>query len=273
MQSYAKIGFQDFFDEAKIIFQEVSDHDKLLAEKYGFDYVGMPDNQGIQGGNKLISEHLTTDYVLILENDNPVVESEETTYKRILKALEYLENGTLDLMRLRHRWHFGEGFSIFKYSRYYPVQHLHEKFCHSEQIVNDPPPIKFLRRLFRPLKALRMTGRAVYYEKEPHKLFPKYIHQLEDGLFSVDSRSLFWTNQCVLLSRDLYKQLLDYADAHPAGRTINNFQYLEPNLDCWWWKKQHFKIGIGDGVFTHNRFDDSWRAEHRAFNVEVASTH
>jgi len=98
LQSYEKIGFKNFFDEAKIIFQEISEDDKKLAQKYGYDYVGIEQNLGIQNGHKLIHDNLNTDYILVLENDNPVVEDKDTVYKRLLKSLELLENNKIDLM-------------------------------------------------------------------------------------------------------------------------------------------------------------------------------
>ena len=269
LQSYAKIGFKEFFDEFKIIFQEVSDQDIALAKKYGIDYIGLPENVGIQEGQRQINENIQTDYVLILENDNPVIEDAETSFMRLSQALDHLEQNNLDIMRLRHRWNFGEAFCIFKYSRYHPIRELHESFCHPKQIINDPLTIKWLRRTFRPFKKIRICGRAVYFEKNPHKIFPKYIKKLDKELFSVDSKVLFWTNQCVLLNRDVHRKILDYADAHPTKRTTVGFQYLEANMDCSWWKQQHFKIGVGTGIFTHARFDDSWREEHWAFNTET----
>lgn len=46
---------------------------------------------------------------------------------------------------------------------------------------------------------------------------------------------------------------------------------MEHALNSRWWRRRHFKIGFCDeGVFTHNRFDDSWRPEHAAFNAAIS---
>lgn len=270
LQSYEKIGFKDFFDQAKIIFQEFSLEDKKLAEKYGYEYVGTKENLGIQHGHKLIYENITTDYVLVLENDNPVIEDSSTSFHRLLQAVELLENGTIDLMRLRHRWKFGESFSLEKYLQYFDVQNLHEKYCHDSIVEHSLDSfIKPIKRFLRPDKADRLAGYSLYFEKYPEKIFPKFIKKIEDELFSVSSYIMPWTNQSVLLKRRFYGELLEYADKNPSSRTANGFQDLEKPLNSKWWRDQNYQIGIGEGIFTHNRFDDSWRKSHQAFNENI----
>ena len=270
LQSYEKIGFKDFFDEVKIIFQEISEEDKKLAEKYGYDYVGTEKNLGIQEGHNLICENMKTDYVLVLENDNPVVENKETVYKRLFQALELLENNTIDIMRLRHRWNFGEGFGLKKYLDFFNIKKLHKNYNYIEpksSLINSF--IKYFKRFLRPDKAKRLAGYSLYCEKFPDRLFPKYIHKLDDELYSVSSNIMAWTNQSVLLKRELYEKLLKYANEHPSSRDANGFQDLEKPLNCKWWREHDYKIGVGEGIFSHNRFDDSWKKSHPAFNPAV----
>ena len=271
LQSYEEIGFKDFFDQAKIIFQEISLEDKKLAEKYGYEYVGIKKNLGIHNGHQLIHDNITTDYVLVLENDNPLTEDTVTTFSRLLEAVELLENGTIDVMRLRHRWQFGEGFSLEKYLEYFDVQNLHEKYCHDKI---DPKSfdnlIKSVKRLVRPSKAERLAGYSLYFEKYPDEVFPEFIKKIEDELFSVSSSIMTWTNQSILLKRSFYGELLKYADENPSSRTANGFQDLEKPLNSKWWRDQNYQIGVGEGIFTHNRFDDSWRKSHHAFNQSIS---
>lgn len=274
LQSYEKVGLKDFFDEVKIVFQEVSEEDKELAKKYGYEYVGINKNLGIQNGHTLIAENLSTDYVLVLENDNPLVEDKDTVYARLAKALSLLQDNKIDIMRLRHRWEFGEGFCLEKYTNMFDVQNLHEKYSYDTTIVNSTftqSLYKFFKRSLRPLKAMRVAGYSLYFEKEPHKVFPKYIDKLEEELFCINSYIMTWTNQSVLLKLELYKKLLKYAQENPSSRTANGFQDFEKPLNSMWWRKQNYKIGLGEGIFTHNRFDDSWRESHHAFNTTISS--
>jgi hypothetical protein len=270
LESYQKIGFKNLFDEVKIIFQEITPEDKKLAEKYGYDYVGTEKNLGIQNGHKLIHDNLSTDYVLVLENDNPIIVDNKTLKERISKSIEHLENGNIDVMRLRHRWNFGEGFSLEKYTEYYDVKNLDEKYC-SEDIKTSffSSLKKSAKRFFRADKSLRIAGYSLYFEKEPQKVFPKYIKKIDEEIFSVSSNILTWTNQSAFLKRKFYGELIDYAYANPSSRTSNNFQDLEKPLNCKWWREQNYKIGVCEGIFTHNRFDDSWRKSHHAYNKGI----
>jgi len=270
LQSYEKIGFKEFFDDIKIIFQEISEEDIKLAKKYGYDYVGVEKNVGIQGGHNLICENLKTDYVLVLENDNPVVEPKDIVYSRLLKSLKLLQENEIDVMRLRHRWNFGEGFSLEKYFNFFTVSELHEKYNYikiKSNLFNEFS--KFIKRILRPGKARRIAGYSLYCEKHPEKVFPQYVKKLENELYSVDSAIMTWTNQSVLLRREFYKKLLNYADSNPSSRDANGFQDLEKPLNCDWWRDQEYKIGIGEGIFSHNRFDDSWRESHPAYNNKI----
>lgn len=270
LQSYEKIGFKDFFDEVKIIFQEVSPEDKKLAEKYGYEYVGLPKNIGIQNGHQMIHDNMTTDYVLVLENDNPVIVDSDTAFDRLLQAVRLLENGAIDVMRLRHRWEFGEGFSLEKYLRYFDIENLHEKYAHDTISTNIVERfMKRIRRELRPSKAKRLGGYSLYFEKYPEKIFPDSIDKLDEELFAVSSHIMTWTNQSVLLKREFYGRLLNYAENHPSSRTANGFQDLEKPLNSTWWREQNYKIGVGEGIFTHNRFDDSWRKSHQAYNQSI----
>lgn len=270
LQSYRAVDFKSLFDEVKIIFQEISSSDRELARKYNYDYVGSETNLGIQGGHQLICNTIKTDYILVLENDNPVVEPSSIVYARLLQALELLQSGKIDMMRLRHRWKFGEGFSLDKYLKYFDIKNLHENYCHDKIKYNKVNSFtKKAKRFFRPSKALRVCGYGMYYEKFPDKLFPKYIKKLDDEVYGVSSYIMPWTNQSVLLKRELYQELLEYAVKNPSSRTANSFQDLEKPLNSSWWRKQNYQIGIGEGIFTHNRFDDSWRKTHHAFNKNI----
>jgi hypothetical protein len=270
LESYEKVGFKELFDEVKIIFQEISEEDKLLAQKYGYDYVGTEKNLGIQNGHKLIHDNLSTDYVLVLENDNPIIVDRKTLEERLSQSIKHLENGNIDVMRLRHRWNFGEGFSLEKYTEYYEVQKLHEKYS-AEAIKSNivSPIIKAIKRFLRPEKAIRIAGYSLYFEKEPEKVFPLYIKEIDKEFYSVDSSILTWTNQSAFLKRKFYGELLDYAYSNPSSRTANKFPDLEKPLNSKWWRDQNYKIGVSEGLFTHNRFDDSWRKSHHAYNKSI----
>ena len=80
-----------------------------------------------------------------------------------------------------------------------------------------------------------------------------------------------FSEQPLLISKSLYLSLSDWCRAHPRHRRINGAPVMEHALNSRWWRGRHFKVGFCDeGVFTHNRFDDSWRPEHAAFNAAIS---
>ena len=119
-----------------------------------------------------------------------------------------------------------------------------------ESLVKPNPLVRWLR----PFKSRRVASRAAYVEREPERLFPKVFAKDGTGLVTT-SAYLNWTNNPVLLRRDLFLRIADYADAHPTRRTTGGFQDFEKPLNCHWWRAQRLRIGLPDGMFTHCRID------------------
>lgn len=71
--SYRNGELFSFFDQSLIFFQEIEPEDRVCAEEFGIQAVGEVANLGIMGGMKKIAEILTTDYILYLENDLPLI--------------------------------------------------------------------------------------------------------------------------------------------------------------------------------------------------------
>lgn len=256
LHSYAEQDLFSLFDKCLVYFQDISDEDRDVAARFGLQFAGGP-NIGIGEGMRKIAQLLDTDYVLNLENDCPLIETRAEALSQLNTAVRLLEEGRIDVMRLRHRWSFGEGFALEKYTRLFPVQDLDPNFLAPEKLCPDSNFTKALRRTIRPFKAVRQIGRSVYVERSPDTLFPKYIKKsAESGVYIVDSSCINWTNQSVLFPRDLFlNTLMPYVDAHPPARTCNGFWEPEVPLNNRWWRRQHFRIGVGKGLFTHVRHD------------------
>jgi len=97
LESYKTFGISD--PEKIIWFQEITNEDKRIADKYGFKYLGSKDNMGIAFAYRKLLKEATGDTFLFLENDWVALESGDT----IIKAQELLYSGLLDVVRLRHR--------------------------------------------------------------------------------------------------------------------------------------------------------------------------
>lgn len=260
IENHLAHGLYDLFDQATVCFQACSEEDLAMAKACGVRAVGRPENLGIQGGFRWAWETLKTDYVLILENDIPVCVSPEAMRAQLAEAMARLEAGEVDLVRLRNRFNPGEQNRFAgPYSYFWPVREPDPRWADTERLSTAPAWIKALRRCLRPLKAQRWCGRSPYVERHPEKLFPHWIKRLGPDFLSVDSWVLPWTNQCTLISHALFGKLLDYADSHPARNIYtsegNKMPTLETPLNRLWWRRQHLRIGLPEGVFTHRRLD------------------
>ena len=250
LQQYNDMNFFSIFQEAKVFFQTFCEKDKEIAEKFNIDYEKREDNIGIQGGIEWIVKTLKSDYILFLENDFHLLYDLNKTFTILEKSLKLIQSGKIDMMRLRSRFQAGEPFGdVEKYTRIFKPQQIHPNFKDFHKIKKTIPFLKYLR----PLKAKKISARALYIEQYPENI----CHQIkrEDDYFIVDSSVLNWTNNPTLVSRELFLKLIDYANKHPSSRTVYGFQDLEKPLNCRWWRKQHFKIGVCDGIFTHRRLD------------------
>lgn len=260
LKSYAQAGFLELFQEAKVFFQGYSEEDKRIADRNGIEPVGRKDNVGIQYGMRWVAENLTSDYVLYVEMDNPLIVNAEKARIEIEKGLALLEADRVQVLRYRSRFSPGEQFSdVRKYTTAYTPQEIDPRFTQTDEVfVSDCSQIsRFLKRSLRPFYARKMIGRSLYVEKNPELRFPKYIRKTDQGIYIVDSAVINWTSQSFLTSRKFLLDILDWGDAHlPSKKRFNHgFPTLEPQLNGSWWRGQHFKIGVTEGIFTHERVD------------------
>ena len=102
LKSYQKNGFLKISDDITILFQEVSDKDKKIANKYGIKYIGLQENIGIGKGIIQLLKNAKYEPVLFLENDWELIESQEETQHQVSEGLQLLNEG-YDVVRYRHR--------------------------------------------------------------------------------------------------------------------------------------------------------------------------
>lgn len=264
LETYRASGIVPLFDRALIWFQDMRDGDEELARKYGFEARGSG-NRGLAMAMHNLTTALDTDYVILTENDCGIVEEKEEVERQLRAALELMEHGRVDLMRLRHRFHFGESFRIQKYLDFFPVRDLHPEFVEHDKLREHSDLLRTCRGLIRPGKKHWLSGRSVYFEREPEKLFPDVIEKDESGIYIVDSSAINFTTQSILLSREFFYRLIYQVYSHPSSRTSNGWISPERHINTSFWKQGGFKVGIGRGFFTHERLDGSWREGHRAY--------
>ena len=237
LSSYDKGMLTSNADDAYIFFNEMTDSDVQFARRYPrWRSAGSTANLGIMGGTDAMARRMTGDYLLMLQNDCPLVADAASTRRYLAAAMDLLVSGEADMVRCRSRTFPGQGFADEKkFNRFYGGG-----WC------------PFLRRMLRPSKARRMIGRAPYVIPDADSRFPEYIKRHGEFLV-VDSEVINFTDQPFLISRKLMLELLDWAKAHPRGSQPPSRQALEICLNAPWWRERHFKVAVGEGLFTHAR--------------------
>lgn len=242
LESYRANALFDYFAEIRILFQAAEDEDYAIAQEFGLNAIGLGQNIGIAGAWEYLLSRMRSRYVVFLENDCPLIEGPDSVKRELQQGLELLQKGEINVYRLRSRSRPGSKFyNCEKYRRYYPIagdgtmRHL----------------LLRLRRLLRPGKARRLLGSAPYCVQGAERAHPQ-IKRLENGVYIIPSAHLNWTNQSVMFARAwMLDVLLERVKTHPSSRCINGFQDIEMALNCSWWRRQNFKIGLGEGLFTH----------------------
>lgn len=245
LNSYRQGRLTDCARESVVFFNEISGADRLFLACFnadGWRCAGNESNLGIFGGTDALARLLGGKYLLMLQNDCPLVADVEATRRYLESAVALLDSGAADVVRCRSRTFPGQGFADKKkYDRYY-----------------GDGWAAALRRLCRPWKARRMIGRAPYAVPDADRRFPNYI-TCAGSFLLVDSEVINFTDQPFLISRNLLLELLEWGKAHPRGRQPVGRQALEVCLNTGWWRQQHFKVAVGEGIFTHDRVGGGFR--------------
>ena len=242
LDSYEQAGLFDLFDERVIILPEPDEAVRKVAQNAPLKAVEFSQNLGIAGGMRAVAEALTTDYVLFLENDCPLIEPLSAAKAQIELSIKALSSGAAFMTRLRSRRLPGDLFTTLpKYNRYW----------------DDSFSAK-IRRILRPYKAKRLCGTAVYVAPKPHLRHPDFIQEYAPDCYIISPRAMPWTNQSILMRRrDFLDIILPFVEAQPLTRTINGFHNIEIELNgSQFWTQSNFKILCPPGLFTHQRLGD-----------------
>ena len=216
LTTYFEQEFLHQVNDICILFQEVSEEDKQIAEHFGIPYIGLENNVGIGEGFIQLTEQAKTDNVLILEHDWKLIEDKQTTIDRLKSGLELLDKG-YSCVRYRHRKEPGYPHFSFKYQG-------RELDYYDDEIQCTSPHL---------LDSLHWT--------DPSEQFSEFI-QKDGEYFITTSRYGNWTNNPCLYKRDFY---LDTVKQF-AGEGIA----LEGNISKWW-AQQSYKVAHGEGLFKH----------------------
>lgn len=244
LTSYKQANFFSLFDDVMAFLPDPTPKVIAVCEEFSVRYETQTENKGILDGMEQITQRLSTDYIFFTENDCPLIEPRAEAKRQIEKAIALLADDRAIMARMRHTKEFGETFdTIDKYRRYHP---------------DTASFMSGMRRLLRPGKAKRLSGTSIYAGPGHPERFPKQIENVGDGFYLVDASIMPWTNQSVILAREVMRdRILPYCKSVPFGRNINGFRSIEIELNnSDFWVKSGWKIACGPGLLTHKRAQD-----------------
>ncbi len=248
LNSYKNAGFLDYFDEKLLFLPQIEEEGIRVASEFSIPYKGTPKNLGILGGFKAMAENMTSEYLLLAENDFKLCNSTIDNFSPIARALESLQSGQSNVWRFRHLQNPGPQLFSYKTLRYWP----------SDTAPPFTKSIAALRGIFRPRKSHRMKGMSIYTTPHPSEKFSDVIKQLSTGDYLVRSDVLNWANNLFMIKRDFFlNTIIPMAEKNVRGRLINGFPTIETELNRGkWWREQKFWIGVSNpGIFTHSRME------------------
>lgn len=219
LETYQKNGLLGLTDDIKIYFQEITDEDKALADKFKIPFLGTSENIGIGKAFIALAESAKYENILLLEHDWNLIENATVTKSRLSSGIELLNSG-FNVVKYRHRAKPG----IPLYSEVHKGKEL-DYFDDWHQC-KSPHLLESVHWL------------------NPATSFPDKI-QKQGEYFVTTSRWGNWTNNPCLFKKDFYIEVVKPF----TGNTID----LERKMALFW-PQQNFKVAHGEGLFTHNDF-------------------
>jgi hypothetical protein len=217
LTTYYDNGLFDMVNDVTILFQEYSQQDYKIAKHFGLDFIGETNNIGIGKAFIKLTENAQTENVLVLEHDWNLIENKTTTFLRLQKGIQLLDNG-FDVIRYRHRKDPGHPHFSFRHKGNELTYYDREIECTSPHLLDS------------------------LHWLDPSVEFPNLIQKSED-MFWTTSRYGNWTNNPCLYKKQFY---LDVVKPFAGDGTA-----LEGNIGKWW-AQQNYKVGHGEGLFKHN---------------------
>lgn len=242
LQSYKDANLFSLFDEVLLFLPEPYPEIEAVAKNYPVRVETMPVNRGIARGMEEVATRLSTDYILMMENDCPLVESREEASRQIQKAIALIDSDAAIMARMRSVRAPGELFNTLgKYRRYW-----------------GSGIMPWIRRTLRPGKARRLCGSAVYDGADPATRHPDFITDAGEGFSLVSTAVMPWTNQSILIRRKVFLDIImTLVHAQPYGRLVNGYRNVEIEMNNNpGWTQSGWSVACGPGLFTHKRAED-----------------
>ena len=212
--SYKHFDFLKLFNEKIMFLQQNVPRERQIAENFGFRMMSSTRNIGIGKAMRQMISEMNSDYIIFLEND--WILTNNNFQKEIFDKIKYFENGDLDFYKLR--------------SRRNPGNPLYSIWLRGQEIW--------------PENEKDHLSECIHWTENPDIIWPEDIKKIED-FYTYSSKRGCYTNNPFICKREWFIEKLFPIMEASEGR--------ENEVDIrHWWSEQNFKIGQGEGLFTHN---------------------
>ncbi len=239
LRSYAEADLFSLFDEVVVFLPDPDARVLKVANKFPVTIHTATKNLGILENIAATAECLSTDYLLFTENDCPLIETRDEAERQINRSLKVLPREDVIMSRLRSVKSPGQDFDgLRKYRALY-----------------NSGLLASIKRLLRPRKVERLSGYARYDGLDSIRRHEKAFEDIGDGYFLVDARAMPWTNQSILIQREIFlNTIIPHARQVKTRRGANKLPNLEIELNKGrFWRQSGWKVLSGPGLFTHER--------------------
>lgn len=233
LRTYQRAGLLDLAHDVTIFFNEMSDNDLLVSERFGLRAIGRRENIGIKPALQILADQALGEYFLFLENDWSLIEPKEVLRRRLSTAMDLLSKQEVQCVRLRHRTHPGDP--------------LHSRKAYEG----------------REESGLEHLLDSVHWLSDPEIRFPDRISRTvidDEPWFFSSSKNANYTNNPCLYKKDFIQNLL--RQQFESSRSASAVEYarvkgvdvatisLEGDIFSWW-QNQNFRIAQSEGLFEH----------------------
>jgi hypothetical protein len=220
-----------------IFFQEISEKDIKIAEKYNCSYIGSEDNVGILRAFISLVEYCKTKYFIFSENDWLLIENKNIVEKILNDCIDLIENNEVELIKLRHRINYGNPL-------YSKPQNTKEWL--NNYNINYPYKLESLHWLSDE-------------ELDSQPFFTKYTNNY--SWFITSPKHQFWSNNIFISNINFLKKCIIPLTTHELNNNdlytglekvlINCTKNDNPHLLKFIKIYENSKICAGEGLFKH----------------------
>lgn len=108
LETYRQCGLLDYANERLVYFNGITAEDQIVAQLYGFRILGSDKNMGIGRAFRTMALNAESRYIMFLENDFALIESQDETLRQLDACQHILRYHRIDAIKLRHKTKPGE---------------------------------------------------------------------------------------------------------------------------------------------------------------------